>query len=69
MRKLRFALAYGEFGENELFGWYFTRDLHSLHGIVIEVAKHELTVSTPEASSCVTGCKATSGAVTPKASD
>ena len=38
-------------------------------GGVMEVAKHELTVSTPEASSCVTGCKATSGAVTPKASD
>ena len=38
-------------------------------GVVMEVAKHELTVSTPEASPCVTGCRATYGAVTTKSSD
>ena len=78
MRKLRFALAYGEFGENQAF-LRVRSSMLALSPWCIgggkaarEIAKQftlELTVSTPEASSCVTGCKATYGAVTPKASD
>ena len=36
--------------KDELFGRCEARDSHSFYVVVMEVAKHELTVSTPEAS-------------------
>ena len=64
-RNLYLTLFDDKLRKDELLGECEVRGSHFLHG-VLEAAKQELTVSTPEASPCATGCKATSGAVTTK---